>query len=233
MGAGSGLAGIYFDLDAPGIGYRMWISVAGEIAPTGAGRTLIQVPVAPGDSSMQAASDIAAAVTAISTAPFVITQIGNALQFETSAPLVVGTHITLSSGWGTANASVAQAGTAATGNYSAIRAALLSAAGVGQTQFTLTLPTTYQPSALRGNSMSSCNSNMSQPQGSSTPSGYQSYQRGATPLQSTNLLLQAYLSGIQAGMADQEIYDYEVSAQLNVSDTITTSINLVFNFQTT
>lgn len=47
-----------------------------------------------------------------------------------------------------------------------------------------------------------------------------------------NLILKAYLAGIQDGLAAQNIYDYEVSPTLNVSDTVTTSIDLNFNFQT-
>lgn len=250
MGAGSATPGIYFDLDGPSMGYRMWISVSGEIAPSGAGRTLVQVPIASGDSSMASATDIANVVSAISGAPFVVTQIGNSLQFETAAPKTVSTHITLSSGWGSASGTVVQNGQDPVGNYSTIRASLLSAAAAGQTQFTIVLPTTYQPSALRGSFMSNCGSNgnsnslianNSYLQGN-TPSGYQSYQqRGSSTTNantgtggnSPNLLLQAYLAGIQDGMAAQQIYDYEVTVQLNVSDTITTSINMIFNFQTT
>lgn len=48
-----------------------------------------------------------------------------------------------------------------------------------------------------------------------------------------NLILKAYLAGIQKGLADQDIYAYECSAALNVSDTVQTKIDLNFNFQTT
>jgi hypothetical protein len=47
-----------------------------------------------------------------------------------------------------------------------------------------------------------------------------------------NLILKAYLAGIQSGLATQNIYDYEVSPSLNISDTVTTSIDLNFTFQT-
>lgn len=45
-----------------------------------------------------------------------------------------------------------------------------------------------------------------------------------------NLILKAYLAGIQDGLASQNIYDYEVSPALNISDTVTTSIDLNFTF---
>jgi hypothetical protein len=47
-----------------------------------------------------------------------------------------------------------------------------------------------------------------------------------------NLILKAYLAGIQDGLASNNIYDYEVSPSLNVSDTINTSVDLNFTFQT-
>ena len=48
-----------------------------------------------------------------------------------------------------------------------------------------------------------------------------------------NLILKAYLAGIQEGLADQDIYNYECVPTLNVSDTVDTKIDLNFNFQTT
>lgn len=48
-----------------------------------------------------------------------------------------------------------------------------------------------------------------------------------------NLILKAYLAGIQQGLANQEIYAYECSPSLNVSDSVDTKIDLNFNFQTT
>lgn len=47
-----------------------------------------------------------------------------------------------------------------------------------------------------------------------------------------NLILKAYLAGVQDGLASQAIYDYEVNPALNISDTVTTSIDLNFTFQT-
>lgn len=48
-----------------------------------------------------------------------------------------------------------------------------------------------------------------------------------------NLILKAYLSGIQKGLADQEVYAYECAPALNVSDSVETKIDLNFTFQTT
>lgn len=48
-----------------------------------------------------------------------------------------------------------------------------------------------------------------------------------------NLILKSYLAGIKQGLANQEIYDYECTPTLNVTDTVDTKIDLNFNFQTT
>lgn len=90
----------------------------------------------------------------------------------------------------------------ATDNLAVISAALVSAAAAGNTKFTVTLTTSYNPSILRGN-------------------------------KGNNLILKAYLAGIKQGLADQQIYDYECAAALNVGDSVDTKIDLNFNFQTT
>jgi hypothetical protein len=48
-----------------------------------------------------------------------------------------------------------------------------------------------------------------------------------------NLILKAYLAGIQQGLANQDVYNYECAPSLNVSDSVDTKIDLNFNFQTT
>lgn len=48
-----------------------------------------------------------------------------------------------------------------------------------------------------------------------------------------NLILKAYLAGIQQGLANQDVYNYECTPSLNVSDSVDTKIDLNFNFQTT
>jgi hypothetical protein len=87
-------------------------------------------------------------------------------------------------------------------NLSTISNALISNAASGNTKFTVTLTTTYQPAILRAN-------------------------------KGNNLILKSYLAGIQKGLADQDIYSYECTPTLNISDTIDTKIDLNFNFQTT
>jgi hypothetical protein len=47
-----------------------------------------------------------------------------------------------------------------------------------------------------------------------------------------NLILKSYLAGIQGGLAAQAIYSFEVTPVLDVADTVNTSIDLNFNFQT-
>jgi hypothetical protein len=48
-----------------------------------------------------------------------------------------------------------------------------------------------------------------------------------------NLILKAYLAGIQQGLANQDVYNFECTPLLNVSDSVDTKIDLNFNFQTT
>lgn len=48
-----------------------------------------------------------------------------------------------------------------------------------------------------------------------------------------NLLKKAYFAGIQSGLADSQIYSYECSLALDVSDSVSTKVKFLFNFQTT
>jgi hypothetical protein len=89
-----------------------------------------------------------------------------------------------------------------TTNLVAISNALKDAAAAGKTKFTVSLSTSYNTIALRGN-------------------------------KGDNLITKAYLAGIEQGLADQDIYNYECTPKLNVADTIVTNIDLNFNFQTT
>lgn len=47
-----------------------------------------------------------------------------------------------------------------------------------------------------------------------------------------NLLLKSFFAGIVDGLAAQAIYNYECTPTLNVSDTVNTSVDFNFNFQT-
>ena len=86
-------------------------------------------------------------------------------------------------------------------NNSALSSAMTTNAANGSTKFTVTLPTTFNPSALRAN-------------------------------KGNNLLWKAYSAGILGGLADQQVYSYEVSIALNIADAVDTKVDLNFNFQT-
>jgi hypothetical protein len=85
------------------------------------------------------------------------------------------------------------------GSYDVIAAALQSNAALGLTKFTINVPVTYNPAALRGNN-------------------------------GNNLILKAFLAGVQSGLATQSIFDYECTPVLNTSDTLNTSLDLNFTF---
>ncbi len=91
-----------------------------------------------------------------------------------------------------------------TTNLSTLSAALIDAAAQGKTKFTVT---TTGTGSLNG--------------------GYLRANKG------DNLLLKAFFSGIQNGLAAQDIYNYECSLVLNVTDTVDTKVDFNFNFQTT
>lgn len=98
------------------------------------------------------------------------------------------------------DAGVALVGTGTgVGQWDAITTGLQTNAAAGLKVFTITVPTTYLPAALRGN-------------------------------KGDNLILKAYLSGITEQLSNQLIYDFECTPTLNTSDTVTTSIDLNFNF---
>lgn len=48
-----------------------------------------------------------------------------------------------------------------------------------------------------------------------------------------NLLTKAYFAGIQKGLADSDIYSYECSITLDVTDSIVTKVKFNFTFATT
>lgn len=48
-----------------------------------------------------------------------------------------------------------------------------------------------------------------------------------------NLITKAYLAGVQKGLSDEDIYNYECRPTLNMSDNINTKIDLNFTFQVT
>jgi len=217
LGAGSGQPGTYLDIAGPSGGFRLWISVAGEVAPASAGRTLAMVTILVGDTSAQAAAKIAAAIAALGNPDFSVQVIGNSLESTTTAPKAVS-PLALSSGWGTASASVVQAGANPTGNYAEISNDLKDNAASGFTTFTLNYPATMSSALLRGANGSTSNAKVCTTNGT----------RSSMP---NNLILKAYLAGIADGLAAQNLYSYEVTPALNISDLTDTSIDLNFHFQ--
>lgn len=90
-----------------------------------------------------------------------------------------------------------------TTNLSALSTALVDAAAQGKTTFTVNVPGT---GTVNSTYLRANNGN--------------------------NLLLKAFLAGITSGLAAQDIYSYECTPKLNVSDTLSTSVDFIFTFQT-
>ena len=101
------------------------------------------------------------------------------------------------------NDAFTQGGTYVTTNLTTLSNALIAAAAQGSTKFTVTINGT---GALNAGYLRANNGN--------------------------NLLLHAFFAGIQYGLAGQNIYDFECSLVLNVSDSINTNVDFNFNFQT-
>jgi hypothetical protein len=86
-----------------------------------------------------------------------------------------------------------------TGNWTTISTALLAAAAQGQTKFSVVISGV---GGLNASYLRACNGN--------------------------NLLLKSFFAGIHQQLAEEGIYDYQCSLQLDVSDSVNT--NVVFNF---
>jgi hypothetical protein len=110
-----------------------------------------------------------------------------------------------------------------TTNLTGISTDLKTNAASGFTNFTLNYPATLGATLLRGanghNAASKC-----------PPHNGHNGGTGGRHSQPNNQILKAYLAGIQDGMALQNIYNYECAPQLNVTDSIDTTIDLVFTF---
>jgi hypothetical protein len=91
-----------------------------------------------------------------------------------------------------------------TTNLSALSAALIANAAKGSTSFTVNVAGT---GSLNASDLRANNGN--------------------------NLLLKAFLAGIVSGLSGQDIYSYECTPALNVTDSINTSVDFKFTFQTT
>jgi len=107
-----------------------------------------------------------------------------------------------------------------TTNLAQISTDLKTNAASGFTNFTLNYPATMGAALLRGANGSNAASKCPPHNGGT----------GGRHSQPNNFILKAYLAGIQDGMAQQAIYNYEVAPQLNVIHSIDTTIDLVFTF---
>jgi len=223
----TGAAGLYFDVSSPSQGYRMWFQTGTESAPSAGINVLVPINVLSSDSPAQVVSKAAAAINLITDQPLiadpnveVLSIINNLVGPGANAPSAGTAPVTIT---------VNDPGAAASGNYAALQAALVSAAQQGLTHFTVTLPATYMPQFLRGSQSKNCwpqnqyNSNMSQV--SSSNSNY-----GNDP--SDNLIRKSFFAGIHQGLADNQIYDFECALVLNTSDQLNLGVDFNFMFQT-
>ena len=198
LGAGSGNPGLYFSYATPSANYVMWMYVAGELPPSVSG-TLVQVTLLGGDNSTAVASKISAAMNAVVNAPFSDMSNANVVTMQNSAPGVVILPASAGTLGGTSVIAQAQAGVAPTGQYSALQTALQQAAAGGKQDFrVVTLGTGNMNTAI----LRANNGN--------------------------NLALRAFFAGIYQALATQQIYDYQVRLQLDIS--MSSSTNVIFNF---
>lgn len=204
LGAGSGIAGLYFDCSSPANTYRVYMVVSGEIAPAVTNQILVPVTLSSGDTNVQVAVKIANALNGIANGPFAATTLADVVQINNELAGVVLASISAGNLGGISAVSQLQAGVGPSGNFNTLQQALLTAASQGSTKFTCTINGTGPLNA-----------------------GYLRANKGQ------NLLLKAFLAGITEGLASQAIYSYECTPSLNVSDTVDTKIDFNFNFQTT
>ena len=198
LAAGNTLPGKYLTYASPSANYVVWIYVNGEVAPSVAG-TLIQVTLLNSDSSTMAASKIAAAMNSAINNPFSSTSSANVVGMQNNVAGVAILPVSVGTLGGTAVVAQQQAGVAPTGQYSALQQALQNAATAGQQNFRLVTQGT-------GNMSSSI----------------------LRAFNGNNLALRAFFAGIYAALASQQIYNYQVCLQLDIS--MSSSTNVIFNF---
>ena len=198
LAAGNTSPGLYSTYATPSANYVMWMYVNGEIAPSVAG-TLVQVTILSSDNSTAVAMKIAAAMNAIVGSPFSCISAANVITMNNNVSGVVILPASVGTLGGTAAVAQAQAGIAPTGQYSALQTALQQAAAGGKQNFRVVTQGT-------GN-------------------------MNAAILRANNghnLALRAFLAGIYQALATQQIYNYQVQLQLDISTTAST--NVIFNF---
>jgi len=201
LAAGAGQPGFYFIFSSPSTKYAAWMSISGEIAPTVAGATLVQISLLSGDNSTAVATKVAAAINAIALTPFSAISVAQAVSIQNNSPGAPIQAITI--GTLPVGAAVAQVvpGVNSTGNYSTLNSALLSAAQQGLTEFMVTIQGT-------GN----------------VNGGYLRQNNG------NNLLLKSFFGGISYALAGEKIYGYQCTLSLDVSDRTNTNVIFTFSF---
>jgi hypothetical protein len=241
--------GLYWTLPTAqgGVVYTVWYFVSSEIAPVAPSTTLVQVTVLNSDSAIQVATKTMNVLNALVNSPVAVTQVANVLTIANTIAGALATHVSIGTLPGTASAAVITAGSGPSGSFTQIQTALVYNASLGNTRFTITIPTQFNPNGLRGvnnnynnncwphgmhNNNTSSNSNYNGT-GAQWVNSQNNYASISTNNVKNNLLLKSYLAGIQAGLADEQIYSYECNLDLNTSDTITTGIDFNFNFSTT
>ena len=198
LAAGNGSPGLYFSYATPSANYVMWMFVNGEIAPSVAG-TLIQVTILSGDNSTAVAAKIAAAMNAAAGTPFSDVASASVVTMQNNVSGVVILPVSAGTLGGTAAVAQAQAGVAPTGQYSALQTALQQAAAGGKQDFrVVTMGTGNMNSAILR-----------------ANNGH-------------NLALRAFFAGVYQALASQQIYNYQVRLQLDISTA--SSTNVIFNF---
>jgi hypothetical protein len=198
LAAGSGQPGLYFSYATPSANFIIWMSVSGEIAPSVAG-SLVQVSILSGDSSTAVAAKIAAAMNAINGMPFSDVSSANVVTMQNSASGVVILPVSAGTLGGTAVVAQAQAGIAPTGVYASLQSALQQAAAGGKQDFRVG---TMGTGSMNTMVLRANNGN--------------------------NLALRAFFAGIYHALANQQIYNYQVRLQLDISTN--SSTNVLFNF---
>lgn len=105
-------------------------------------------------------------------------------------------------------------------NLASLTTQLAAAASHGQRKFTINFPVTFQPADLRG--ATACNV--------VSPAASSASRCGCGPTKNMNgPLWPAFQSGVYQALFSQNIMDNEVTVQLNTSDQLATSIDLLFN----
>ena len=200
LSTGTGVAGKYFTYASPSVNYVLYFVVSGEIAPSVSG-TMVPVLILSGDSSLQVAAKVAAAMNAISGAPMSVTSSADVVAMNNNAVGPVILPVSAGTLGGTSSVNQAQAGIAATGNFATLQTALVNAAAAGQLEFRLIVTGTGSANSV--------------------------YLRGRN---GDNLYLRSFFAGVLQAMAQQQIYDYQCGLELDISTIQGTNVIFHFNF---